>query len=886
MISGYYGHHLGAEMVPEDRIKELDLLSGELHRQGRFDEAVATLEQVICLIESHRGRGHPSLGSPLNNLGVTYERLGRSENAEHAYLNALSAMAGFSRPFDIATTHHSLANLYLRTARLDEADEQLASARNTLAPVASNHPILAGFIEGRIAERLTRQKKLTEALPHLEASLWFLREAFAGPNEHVATAENNLAHALVQFDREDDAEKLLLASLDKMLALVAPEDARIWDTIHSLSRYYARNGRSREEAQLRELYVKLCAPKLPDTHPDQADMLIELGRAYHQSGAFGASEATYKRIISSDGEYAQNLSGLNGLANNYQAQGRYADAEALYRKALTTVRAQSKPDTINETVVLGNLADVLTLQGRTDEATRLLGLALATREKELGPDHLLVARTLHTMARVRISLDDMSEETAAILRRAIQIKERHLGPSNIDVAATVSLLATVLCNQERFQEASDAYLRMLTITQDVLGSGHPDVGMSYHNVGVFFTDARRFNDAEQFLRQSLVIFEHAHGPNHPEVALALNSLGNVLTKLGRKDEADRLYARADTIPGWETMEVPVIFATDRHVDEQGRFSAIQRIGRKQLGIGSVTVRVPKDMVLNRSSRVAEGLGFLDRAGGQQTQAATLRILRAESFTADSYLASIAHARLARATRYPGQGFLFVHGFNNSFEEAVQRAAMISFDLDFDGPAFVFSWSSHSKAWRYRSDRQRARRAVPFLVETLQRIGRLLPDMRLHILAHSTGCEIAVNALSELWKEREDASPPRLGELILAHADVKPRTLARTQPAITALEMGITSYLSKEDKAMSLSRWLRGQGERVGTNPVYLPDVDCIDLTGLGVRRDLNHNVFVRNPVVFGDIARLLSTGTRPPDARSPKFYMLKNNGGKHWVYKA
>lgn len=263
----------------------------------------------------------------------------------------------------------------------------------------------------------------------------------------------------------------------------------------------------------------------------------------------------------------------------------------------------------------------------------------------------------------------------------------------------------------------------------------------------------------------------------------------------------------------------------------------------------------------------------------------MRIVRTETSASKSHIASLTRDRLTRATRFPGQGFIFVHGFNSSFEAAVKRAAMVSFDLDFDGPAFVFAWSSQSKAWRYRSDRQRARLAVPFLVETLQRIGQLLPVMRLNIIAHSTGAEIAVNAVDALWKERAHAAPPLMGELVLAHADVKPATLARTLPSISAVGLGVTSYSSREDKAMSLSRWLRGAAKRVGSHPARLPGVDCIDVTGLGVKRDLNHNVFVRNRMVFGDIARLLSTGKRPPDERSKHFARVTDSAGTHWIYR-
>lgn len=876
----------GQKMERDDHIKELELMSGELYRQGRYAEAVTTLEQVVSLIESHRGLSDPSLGSPLNNLATVYERVGNEAYAENAFRRSLETMAGSERPFEIASTLHSLANLYFRQNRPREADEHLRAAWLALAPVTTSHPGLAGAIEGRLANRLLDQDRFAEALPHQEAALQFLEAAFGGHSEQVGTAQNNLAHVLMGLEREDDAERIFRASLATMLTVVPPDDERVRDTVDSLAKYYGRKGRVAEEIELLKRYIKQCSLRVPDSNPVLSEMLMELARAYRETGDYGSSENAYKRALSDQSDEERRAQGLNGLGMTYKAQGRYADAEALYRKALKTIRkVHHGPDSIHEAALLGNLADLLTSLERTEEASQLLNSALAIREREHGPDHLFVARTLHTLIRLQLSQGENSKDMVAKLRRSIRIKEKHLGPDHLEVAASVSLLATVLCNEGRFEEAAEAYLRTLEIRQKVLGDGHSDVGMSCHNVGIFYTDTGQLDEAELCLRKSLKIFERAHGSSHPNVALALNSLGNVLTKLGRLDEAQRLFDREETIPGWETIDVPVLFATDRQAGcAAGTFSSIQLDDTKKLGIGSIIVSAPKEMVLNRSSRFADGMGFLDRAGGEQTQAAMLRVLRTETFSTDAYLASLARARLARATRYPGQGFLFVHGFNNSFDEAVRRAAMLSFDLDFDGPAFVFSWASHSKAWRYRSDRQRARKAVPFLVEALQRIGRLLPEMRLNIIAHSTGGEIAVNAANLLWQERAKATPPRLGELVLAHADVKPRTLARTLPSLTALGLGVTSYCSMEDMAMSLSRWLRGDSERVGSHPVYLPGVDCIDVTGLGVNRDLNHNVFVRNPIVFGDIVRLLSSGTRPPGARSKHFAKIETLKGAHWVY--
>jgi hypothetical protein len=106
------------------------------------------------------------------------------------------------------------------------------------------------------------------------------------------------------------------------------------------------------------------------------------------------------------------------------------------------------------------------------------------------------------------------------------------------------------------------------------------------------------------------------------------------------------------------------------------------------------------------------------------------------------------------------------------------------------------------------------------------------------------------------------------------------------PSIRKLGLGVTSYSSAEDWAMWLSRHLRLEGARLGGQPINAAGADCIDITGLGSGPlALNHNVFVSNPLVFGDMARLMNTGIRPPHQRTPLFVSTTTPNRSHWEYR-
>jgi tetratricopeptide (TPR) repeat protein len=78
---------------------------------------------------------------------------------------------------------------------------------------------------------------------------------------------------------------------------------------------------------------------------------------------------------------------LNNLAELYQDQGRYADAEPLLKRALKIIEKSSGPNDSNFMTGLNNLALIYALQGRYADVEPLFKRSLAIREKVLGPDH-------------------------------------------------------------------------------------------------------------------------------------------------------------------------------------------------------------------------------------------------------------------------------------------------------------------------------------------------------------------------------------------------------------------------------------------------------------------------------------------------------------------
>jgi tetratricopeptide (TPR) repeat protein len=75
---------------------------------------------------------------------------------------------------------------------------------------------------------------------------------------------------------------------------------------------------------------------------------------------------------------------VNNLADLYSAQGRYADAEPLYKRALAIREKALGPDHPDVAQSVNNLADLYSAQGRYADAEPLYKRALASTPEQKG----------------------------------------------------------------------------------------------------------------------------------------------------------------------------------------------------------------------------------------------------------------------------------------------------------------------------------------------------------------------------------------------------------------------------------------------------------------------------------------------------------------------
>lgn len=240
----------------------------------------------------------------------------------------------------------------------------------------------------------------------------------------------------------------------------------------------------------------------------------------------------------------------------------------------------------------------------------------------------------------------------------------------------------------------------------------------------------------------------------------------------------------------------------------------------------------------------------------------------------------------QAQTYQSTAFVFIHGFNTTFDEATYRAAQMAYDLGFDGPAFLYSWPSTGNTLDYVTDLDSADNAARYIDSFLDIVFRTPGVEKVHLIAHSMGNA----ALAELLTQRGTKLSRRgqaIDQLILAAPDLDAGEFGNIAEFFTETAKGVTLYACETDRALLASQKLRSDYIRLGDvgpgGPMVVKDVDTIDVSAVGTELfSLNHNVYAKNRGVLDDIGALFLSGVRPPGKRMPTLRERTGNFGVYW----
>lgn len=273
-----------------------------------------------------------------------------------------------------------------------------------------------------------------------------------------------------------------------------------------------------------------------------------------------------------------------------------------------------------------------------------------------------------------------------------------------------------------------------------------------------------------------------------------------------------LSAAADAEARDNVWKVPIFFVTDRNLKGDGfgtkRISEVDTVSAMSAGIVEVCLPIPADYKMAPWQEQAVNISRCDSVKPQ-------KIVKFDCHESGQLKNGFDQAFLKSVEKSPSkEAFVFVHGFNNSFEVAAERAALLSF---YSGcPVILYSWPSADKFLRYSEDECNNEWSQEHFLQFAEHLLELkyAHELKFSAVAHSMGCRIYVRSAPSMGKKR------LFRDVYLVNPDIDAQTfihyLARYMPKSGFSDRFRGQVLiSRRDKALSAAEGLFGGYTRLG-----------------------------------------------------------------------
>ena len=154
--------------------------------------------------------------------------------------------------------------------------------------------------------------------------------------------------------------------------------------------------------------------------------------------------------------------------------GRHAEAEEIFLTAAKFAE-HFEPHDLRRAVTLNNLAELFVVERRFSEAELLFLGATDVTEQALGPNHLNLARQLHTVGTFYAD-QGIHVEAESLYERAVSIRETELGRNDPMTAESMAGLAGSYYYQGFHAEAEQLYQQVLVVMERELAPDNIRVG--------------------------------------------------------------------------------------------------------------------------------------------------------------------------------------------------------------------------------------------------------------------------------------------------------------------------------------------------------------------------------------------------------------------------
>ncbi|EED11810.1 kinesin light chain, putative [Talaromyces stipitatus ATCC 10500] len=219
--------------------------------------------------------------------------------------------------------------------------------------------------------------------------------------------------------------------------------------------------------------------------------------------------------------------------------GRYQEAEVLYRKLMTIYQEKAGPQGRSTLRSMANLASTYRNQGRWNEAEKLEVQVMEASKIVLGAEH---PSTLTSMANLASTYRNQGRwnEAEKLEVQVMETRKTVQGAEHPSTLTSIANLASTYRNQGRWNEAEKLEVQVMETSKTVLGAEHPDTLTSMANLASTYRYQGRWNEAEKLDVQVMETSKTVQGAEHPDTLTSMANLASTYRNQGRWNEAEKL----------------------------------------------------------------------------------------------------------------------------------------------------------------------------------------------------------------------------------------------------------------------------------------------------------------------------------------------------------
>ncbi|KAH8834398.1 hypothetical protein DL96DRAFT_1756989 [Flagelloscypha sp. PMI_526] len=514
---------------------------------GQNREGLELQEQVLALRTQIHGEEHPDTLTSMGNLAVAYSKLGQHKHAlkiKERVLELSTEILGKEHPSTVISMSN-LARTYSSLGQYNDALElevQVLALRTEI--LGNEHPDTLMAI-GNLARTYSDLGCYRDALK-LEEQVLALRTEILG-KEHPDTlmSMKYLASTYSHLGQYGDALSLRQQVLVLRAQILGEKHLDTLKSMNDLASTYSNLGQYKDALQFEEQVLVLRMQILGNEHPDTLTSMNDIAVTYLHLGrhrdALNLNEqvlAVQKRSLGED--HPATLASTNNLASTYLNLGQYVDALKLQEQALassTHVLGEEHPSTLE---IMHNLAGTHYELGQRRDAMKLQERVIALRVQSLGKEH---PHTLLTMNNLAITYSCLGQHGDAVKLReqVLAVRAEVLGNEHPDTVMSMINLAAAYLDLGQHKDALKLKQEVLKLSTRIRGEEHPDTLRIMNDLAVTYSNLGQHREALKLKERGLALRTQILGEEHPDTLISMNNLAVTYSECGQHEDALKLH---------------------------------------------------------------------------------------------------------------------------------------------------------------------------------------------------------------------------------------------------------------------------------------------------------------------------------------------------------